>query len=109
MLDFKKTPCPTVLNEEIRCLHASICSQAQAGFKKMGGRKSRWTVPLKSLFTEECFRLQVPFFVHFDQFDGLETVGHVEADVDPDPGLLVRQLDDRDTRLVQHLHTTTKY
>ena len=44
-------------------------------------------------------------FVHLDQLNGPESVGHVEADVHPHSRDLVRQLDNGDTSLVQNLQS----
>lgn len=44
--------------------------------------------------------------VQLDQLDRLETVGHVEADVDLDLGVAIRQLDDWYAGLVKDLVKT---
>ena len=46
------------------------------------------------------------FFVHFYKFHGLETVSHVEADVNLNLGVSVGKLDNRNTSLVQNLKCT---
>ena len=47
-----------------------------------------------------------PLLEVLDELRGPEAVGHVEADVDPDPGPVVGQLDDGYSRPFQGLETS---